>query len=110
MYLFLIDIAPTSIYTLSLHDALPISILRRAEETFEEPLYIHLIRHPGGMIRSFVEAKLDQIFFRREHGFSRRELAELIWLASHENIEELLREVPAKRQHWVRFEDLLGEP
>ncbi|HYX24056.1 MAG TPA: condensation domain-containing protein, partial [Thermoanaerobaculia bacterium] len=90
--------------------ALDPALLRRAEETFEEPLYIHLIRHPAGMIRSFVEAKLDQIFFRREHGFSRRELAELIWLASHENIGELLQEVPAKRQHWVRFEDLLREP
>ncbi|HYX24954.1 MAG TPA: amino acid adenylation domain-containing protein, partial [Thermoanaerobaculia bacterium] len=90
--------------------ALDPAILRRAEETFEEPLYIHLIRHPGGMIRSFVEAKLDQIFFRREHGFSRRELAELIWLASHENVEQFLREIPATRQHWVRFEDLLREP
>ncbi|HEX4959375.1 MAG TPA: non-ribosomal peptide synthase/polyketide synthase, partial [Thermoanaerobaculia bacterium] len=90
--------------------ALDPAILRRAEESFEEPLYIHLIRHPGGMIRSFVEAKLDQIFFRRAHGFSRRELAELIWLASHQNVEEFLREVPANRQHWVRFEDLLREP
>ncbi|HEX3554233.1 MAG TPA: amino acid adenylation domain-containing protein, partial [Thermoanaerobaculia bacterium] len=90
--------------------ALDPAILRRAEATFEEPLYIHLIRHPGGMIGSFVEAKLDQIFFRREHGFSRRELAELIWLASHENIEEFLQDVPAQRQHWVRFEDLLREP
>ncbi len=90
--------------------ALDRAILRRAEEAFEEPLYVHLIRHPGGMIRSFVEAKLDQIFFRREHGFSRRELAELIWLASHQNVEEHLREVPAERQHQVRFEDLLREP
>ncbi|HEX3551675.1 MAG TPA: condensation domain-containing protein, partial [Thermoanaerobaculia bacterium] len=90
--------------------ALDPAVLRRAEETFEEPLYVHLIRHPGGMIGSFVEAKLDQIFFRREHGYSRRELAELIWLASHENIEEFLREIPASRQHWVRFEDLLREP
>ncbi|HEX4963095.1 MAG TPA: non-ribosomal peptide synthase/polyketide synthase, partial [Thermoanaerobaculia bacterium] len=90
--------------------ALDPAILRRAEESFEEPLYIHLIRHPGGMVRSFVEAKLDQIFFRRAHGFSRRELAELIWLASHQNVEEFLREIPANRQHWVRFEDLLREP
>ncbi len=62
------------------------------------------------MIRSFVEAKLDQIFFRKEHGFSRRELAELIWVASHRNIESFLEGVPAHRQHWVRFEDLLREP
>ncbi len=90
--------------------ALDPSILRRAEEGFEEPKYIHLIRHPLGMIHSFEEAKLDQIFFRQEHGFSRRQLAELIWQASHENIVEFLREVPASRQHWVRFEDLLREP
>ncbi|MFL6236020.1 MAG: amino acid adenylation domain-containing protein, partial [Thermoanaerobaculia bacterium] len=90
--------------------ALDPAILRRAEEGFEEPLYIHLIRHPMGMIHSFEEAKLDQIFFRQEHPFSRRQLAELIWLASHENIVEHLRGVPAGRQHWVRFEDLLREP
>ncbi|HEY9422619.1 MAG TPA: amino acid adenylation domain-containing protein, partial [Thermoanaerobaculia bacterium] len=90
--------------------ALDPAILRRAEEAFEEPLYIHLIRHPGGMIRSFVEAKLDQIFFRKEHGFSRRELAELIWVASHRNVESFLEGVPAQRQHWVRFEDLLRQP
>ncbi|HEX6903706.1 MAG TPA: non-ribosomal peptide synthase/polyketide synthase [Thermoanaerobaculia bacterium] len=90
--------------------ALDPAVLKRAEEAFEEPLYIHLIRHPGGMIRSFVEAKLDQIFFRKEHGFSRRELAELIWVASHRNIESFLESVPARRQHWVRFEDLLREP
>ncbi|HEV2843454.1 MAG TPA: condensation domain-containing protein, partial [Thermoanaerobaculia bacterium] len=86
------------------------SILRRAEEGFEEPRYIHLIRHPLGMIHSFEEAKLDQIFFRQEHPFTRRQLAELIWLSSHQNIMEFLREVPAGRQHWVHFEDLLAEP
>ena len=29
--------------------------------------YIHLVRHPHGMIASFEEARLDQIFFRRAH-------------------------------------------
>ncbi len=90
--------------------ALDPAILRRAEEGFEEPRYIHLIRHPLGMVHSFEEAKLDQLFFRHPHPFSRRQLAELIWRASHENIVEFLRGVPAGRQHWVRFEDLLREP
>ena len=39
------------------------SILERIEETFENPVYIHLHRHPYGMIHSFEEAKLHQIFF-----------------------------------------------
>src|SRR6185295_13419718 len=90
--------------------ALDPEILKRAEADFERPLYLHLLRHPGGMITSFEEAKLDQIFFRQEHSFSRRELAELIWLDSHLNILDLLAEVPAERQHAVRFEDLVREP
>jgi amino acid adenylation domain-containing protein len=62
------------------------------------------------MVRSFEEAKLDQIFFRYEHSYSRRELAELIWTLSNQNIVEFLRNVPRERQHRVRFEDLLREP
>jgi amino acid adenylation domain-containing protein len=90
--------------------ALHTSILKRAEVDFENPLYIHLLRHPRGMIRSFVEAKLDQIFFRHEHAFNRRELAELLWTISHQNILEFLQDVPAGRQHSVKFEDLVGRP
>ncbi|MFL6202720.1 MAG: condensation domain-containing protein, partial [Thermoanaerobaculia bacterium] len=85
-------------------------VLERAEAEFEEPLYLHLVRHPYGMIASFEEAKLDQIFFRYEHPFSRRELAELIWLVSQRNILDFLRRVPAGRQLQVRFEDLVREP
>ena len=55
---------------------------RRAEEDFEDARYLHLVRHPYGMIHSFEEAKLDQVFFRHDHPFTRRELAELIWLVS----------------------------
>jgi thioesterase domain-containing protein len=62
------------------------------------------------MIRSFEEAKLDQIFFRQKHNFTRRELAELIWLVSEQNITEFLETVPAERQHQVRFEELLESP
>ena len=54
------------------------AILRRAEEAFESPFYIHLLRHPYGMIRSFEEAKLDEMFFRHPHPFGRRELAEAV--------------------------------
>jgi amino acid adenylation domain-containing protein len=90
--------------------ALDIEMLKKAERDFEKPLYLHLLRHPYGMIRSFEEAKLDQIFFRHAHPFSRRELAELIWLISHQNILEFLEDVPRERQHRVRFEELVSEP
>jgi amino acid adenylation domain-containing protein len=90
--------------------ALDREVLRRAETCFDGALYIHLLRHPFGMIRSFEEARLEQVFFRYEHPFSRRELAELIWLVSQQNIGEFLTEVPARRQYQLRFEELVGRP
>jgi amino acid adenylation domain-containing protein len=90
--------------------ALEPSALEKAEADFDGALYIHLIRHPFGMIRSFEEARLEQIFFRHEHPFTRRELAELIWLVSQQNILRFLEGVPRERQHSLRFEELLDEP
>ncbi|HEX2223014.1 MAG TPA: condensation domain-containing protein, partial [Thermoanaerobaculia bacterium] len=52
----------------------------------------------------------EQVFFRHPHSLSRRELAELIWLVSQQNILEFLAEVPPERQTRVRFEELLAEP
>jgi amino acid adenylation domain-containing protein len=89
---------------------LDLNVLRRAEEDFDAPLYLHLVRHPYGMIRSFEEAKMDQVFFRHPHPFSLRELAELTWLVSMQNILTFLREVPAHRRRRVRFEDLVQQP
>ncbi|HEX6863213.1 MAG TPA: amino acid adenylation domain-containing protein, partial [Thermoanaerobaculia bacterium] len=84
--------------------------LCRAEAEFENARYIHLVRHPLGMIRSFEEARIDQIFFHEDHRFSRRELAELLWVLAHENALAFLATIPAERQHTVRFEDLLSDP
>ncbi len=90
--------------------ALDAAVLERMETDFENALYIHLLRHPQGMIRSFEEANLDQIFFRYPHNFSTAELAELIWVVSQQNILKFLRSVPNKRQHLVSFEALVKEP
>ncbi len=90
--------------------ALDRAILERAEADFHDTHFIHLARHPYGMIRSFEEAHLEQIFFRHEHKFTRRELAELIWLVSNENILEFLADIPTQRQRRVSFEELLEEP
>ncbi|MDX1996621.1 MAG: amino acid adenylation domain-containing protein, partial [Thermoanaerobaculia bacterium] len=84
--------------------------LARAEQSFADARYLHLIRHPYGTIRSFEEARIDQIFYRREHGYSRRQLAEILWLLAHRNVLRFLATVPAERRYTVHFEDLVRQP
>ncbi|MEM7350411.1 MAG: amino acid adenylation domain-containing protein, partial [Acidobacteriota bacterium] len=90
--------------------ALDVAVLERAEAMFRDAVYIHLLRHPCGMIRSFEEAQLDEIFLRQEHRFDPRQLAELVWAASHQNIRQFLPRIPASRQVAIAFEDLVRAP
>jgi len=90
--------------------ALDPEVLRRAEAGFAGARYLHLIRHPQAALRSFEEARLDQIFFRQPHPFTRRQLAELVWTESNRNILGFLEDVPAGRWTTVRFEELVREP
>jgi thioesterase domain-containing protein len=97
----------TPIYSLNLQT------LERAEDDFEAARYIHLIRHPSPMIASFEEAKLHVFFppfFTRPHNFTIWQLAELIWVVSHQNICQFLRTIPTKRKLVVRFEELVRHP
>jgi hypothetical protein len=89
---------------------LDLETLKRAEEDFENPLYIHLVRHPQAMVRSFEKNHLDQVYFRYEHSFSGRELGELYWLMVNQNALEFLKTVPGHRKVLIRFEDLVTRP
>jgi thioesterase domain-containing protein len=90
--------------------ALDPAALARAERVFDGARYVHLLRHPLAMIRSFEEARLDQVFFRHPHGFTRRQLAELIWSVSEENILGFLAGIEPERQYPLRYEDLVERP
>ena len=93
--------------------ALDKEVLKRAEMYFKDPLYIHLVRHPLDMIRSFEEARLDLFFgsnVLEELSLTRRELAELDWTISHLNIREFFEHVPEHRRCRVVFEELLHDP
>lgn len=109
-------------------NAAQVETLQRAEQYFEDPLYIHLLRHPYGMIRSFEEAKLGELWHPRlfassgslptatggakdsATALSPREFAEMIWVVLHQNILAFLGEIPAERQTKLRFEELVGSP
>ena len=89
--------------------SLDLETLKRAERNFHNPLYIHLVRHPLATMRSYEEARVEQTF-PYEHPFKRRELAELVWLISHQNILEFLQQVSPQRQYQVKFEDIVKQP
>lgn len=89
--------------------------LSRIEEMFDEPLYIHLLRHPCGMIHSFVDYRLHLTYDARykikmQSPFSPQQIAELVWIISHQNIVQALRPIPADRCHRLRFEDMVTRP
>ena len=100
--------------------ALHLENLERAEACFADPIYVHLVRHPYGMLRSFDEAKMAQLWYPRfvdrsetdplAVPYSETELGEMVWLILHENILRFLERVPARRRHRVRFEDLVTAP
>jgi len=92
---------------------LDLKTLRRAEEDFDGARYIHLVRHPSSMIASFEEAKLHVFFppfLTGRHDFTPAQLAELIWTVCHQNVLEFLGDVPTRRRHVVRFEELVRSP
>ncbi len=100
--------------------AIDIETLQRAEDCFEDPYYIHLVRHPYGMIRSFEEAKLEQLWYPRLVGdkisgldalpYKRKQLAEMVWFILNENILKFLENIPTHRQTNLRFEDMVSQP
>lgn len=90
--------------------ALDPAALEHAELDFQEARFIHLVRHPQAIIRSFEKMHIDQVLFLKDHPYNARQLGELVWLRSHRNILELLAKVPEERQCRIRFEDLLANP
>ncbi len=92
--------------------------LAKAEACFDRPLYIHLTRHPYGMIRSFEEARLDQLWWPRLAGpavtdpspFAAHHLAELLWGQIETTIAAFLATVDPSRHVHLRYEDLVQRP
>lgn len=89
-------------------------VLQRAEEEFENPLYIHLLRHPLAMIRSVEQMRLDLLAGitgdSDDMKFSVKQKGELMCSIAHNNILKFLKNVPSSRQHRVKYEDLVQQP
>jgi acyl carrier protein len=88
-----------------------VDILKRIEVDFENSLFIHLLRHPCGMIRSYEESKLQRLMpMVQESSFGARELAELTWLTAQQNTLEFAKQVPKERWLTLRYEDIVCSP
>jgi hypothetical protein len=104
------SVAPRLLVDKSPTYALDPGALRRAEAYFEEPFYIHLVRHPATMVRSFEAFHMDRVLMLEEHDFTPRQVAELVWYTTHRNAVAFLAAVPAHRQCRIRYEDLAARP
>lgn len=93
-------------------------VLEACERMFDGAIYIHLSRHPYGMIQSFVEARLGQLWWPRLTGpaqidqcpFHPHQLAEMLWIRINSNILGFLENIPRARRIHVRYEDFVGDP
>ena len=92
--------------------AFSVDILRQAEEYFEDALYIHLIRHPCGMLRSYEESNLTRMMplMMKNSDFSTAALAEMIWLVSNRNILQFSESVASDRWLSVSYENIVTDP
>ena len=108
------DVPVPEVYRL-LHDLSPKPILvdkspsvaghlQEIEETFENPRYLYLTRHPYPVIESMMRNRLNPPF--PEHTFAQ---AEQKWLEINRDIVGFLEKFPADRWHRLSFEDLMSK-
>jgi phthiocerol/phenolphthiocerol synthesis type-I polyketide synthase E len=85
-----------------------VETLWRAEAWFDEPKYIHLVRHPYAVIESFVRHRFEK--FIGEDGVDPYTCAEQVWAERNNNIMNFSRELNPQRSCLIRYEDLVCEP
>lgn len=88
-----------------------LELLERIGEQFPNATFIHLVRNPHEVIRSYVRMQFhrgDRRLF--DSGLNPYQAGEAIWYACNANAEAFMRSLPADRKRVVRFEDLTSEP
>jgi len=90
--------------------ALDIKVLQKIKQDFANPIFIHLVRHPYSMVNSFEKYHLDQVLYLKAHHYTAKQLGELVWLESQQNILDFLKDIPQQQQFQLRYEDLVQRP
>ena len=90
--------------------ALDAEALEKALADFPNARFIHLVRHPYSMVKSFEKYHMDQVLYLHPHDFASQQLGELVWLESNRTTLEFLKNVPANQQFRIVYEDLVQHP
>ncbi|OOZ42332.1 hypothetical protein BOW53_00385 [Solemya pervernicosa gill symbiont] len=81
-----------------------INIIASAERIFEEPKYIHLVRHPCAVTDSMMRLKEADVLFQNLDTFHDMEN---MWLERNRTAIAFLETIPGKRKFLIRYEDLI---
>jgi hypothetical protein len=87
--------------------------LQRAEQMFDRPKYLLLVRHPYAVIESMVRMRFHNTVVGNHLGIWDENpwlWAEKWWAASYRNAVEFLKTIPSERQHTIYFETLAADP
>ena len=86
-------------------------VLERIGATFPNARFIHLLRSPHDVIRSYVRMQFhrgDRALF--EAGRNPYQAGEAIWTACNANVAAFFEEIPAERRCILRYEELVADP
>ncbi|HMV99523.1 MAG TPA: amino acid adenylation domain-containing protein [Acidobacteriota bacterium] len=113
LYWMLTDqIAPRLLVDKTPSYAASMAVLERAEEIFDQPKYIHLMRHPYAVIESCVRNRFEVLFADLMQATAQDPLtlAEQVWTVTNSNILDFFSRIPAERRQSVRYEDMVVNP
>jgi len=96
-------------------NATDLATLQRAERIFDNPVYIHLVRHPFSAIASSAKLRAKQLLLLGVESPSTDPRASWQtqqddWARTNSIILQHLKGVPAERQTTLRYEDLVQAP
>ncbi len=84
--------------------------LEKAMADFPNARFIHLVRHPYSMVKSFEKYHMDQVLYLHSHDFNAQQLGELVWLESQRNAVDFLKKLPTNQQFRMLYEELVKNP
>ena len=106
------EIAPRILVDKCPQLARSIDRLIRTEQSFENPRYLWIVRHPWAVVKSLLAQPMIRQMLSLTDDDPRApvKLAEELWRSRNENLEKFLGDIPQERWYRFRYEDLVRDP